>query len=186
MVKVEHRDLVYELMEMSGRVRDEPLTAWVVVEALAAFKEGIARKQVARRRVEWAGEVHGERLHEPLAVKLENSAALAYPEVYFAWLATEPKPADASALVRGLGLSKTIRVQVQEGLVSLGAPGARAALEALEDRKKGVRLAAAEVLTRVPSPELTDALQERLAAEKDAAVRAQLDAAIGATATDLF
>ena len=43
-----------------------------------------------------------------------------------------------------------------------------------------------QVLGKVPTPGVTDAIRARLAKEKDAAIKARLDAALGAAMTDLI
>ena len=43
-----------------------------------------------------------------------------------------------------------------------------------------------QVLVKVPTPGVTDAIRARLAKEKDAAIKARLDAALGAAMTDLI
>ncbi|MEC7523142.1 MAG: hypothetical protein VYE22_24905 [Myxococcota bacterium] len=180
-------DPVYELCyERLPRLAERPLAPWAVADALTSRRKEIAGKAPARAQLAQAAETLGDALRAPLvaALRLDNKD-IAYPELYWGWLTEAPTPDTIPLLLDGLGGSKKLRELCQAALVRLGAEGAEAAASVL-DGKKATREAAVEVLVQVPTPSVSDAIRARLAKEKDGAIKARLDAALGAAAADLI
>jgi len=167
------------------------VTPWAAAASLTSRKKGPGGKANARAQLEMAVEALGDALRAPLtaSLRLQNNE-VAYPEVYWEWLADAPVTETIPLFLEGLASSKVVSELAQSGLVRLGADGAEAAASALDHPKKSARAAAAEVLVqvlvKVPTPGVTDAIRARLAKEKDAAIKARLDAALGAAMTDLI
>lgn len=94
---------------------------------------------------------------------------------------------DGSAFVHDLSSSADFRVRVSAALqIARGKPpGAREALEqALSDSHPAVRLAAAEALGTLREPAAASALQDRLATEPSASVKAQIQATLNKIQSD--
>lgn len=184
-------DPIYELCTRLRTLADVPVTPWAAAASLTSRKKGPGGKANARAQLEMAVEALGDALRAPLtaSLRLQNNE-VAYPEVYWEWLADAPVTETIPLFLEGLASSKVVSELAQSGLVRLGADGAEAAASALDHPKKSARAAAAEVLVqvlvKVPTPGVTDAIRARLAKEKDAAIKARLDAALGAAMTDLI
>jgi hypothetical protein len=173
------------LLQLARDHADLPMVPWAIAAWLASTPKANGRKRSATEALASAGRILGEALR-PAVVASLMTREVVYPEIYFEWLAESPSDESAPLFVKGLSLSKTVCALSQRGLLALGEAGAVAAAEALTSKKKGARLAAAEVLAQHPTAALAEPIRAQLSKEKDQAVRAKLDAALGALSADLI